>query len=107
MDVDFVAEFFTRGVHADVYVTVCSQGEGGICDPEIESVDIGRVTVSVQPNTVRIFPYGVSANDRSFRDVLDGARPIYPPDGVPFFSDYYTSLHVRELVKLECVETCL
>lgn len=88
-----VAEYFQMGDH-QVSIDVCAQGRDRNCDPDVERVDIGAVALSVIPNTFRHFPYGTLTRDRSFRNVLDGARPIYPPDSIPFFSNYHRVIYV-------------
>lgn len=93
LDLDFVADVFERGSTV-VSISVCGQGSGGVCNPDIAVVDLGEVTVTVQPSSFSVFPYGLNARDRSFRGVLDGARPIYPPARIPFFSNYYQRLFV-------------
>lgn len=93
LDFSFVADILERG-STIVSISVCGEGSGGVCNPDIAVVDLGEVTVTVQQSSFSFFPYGPNSRDRSFRDVLDGARPIYPPARIPFFSDYYQSLFV-------------
>ena len=95
---NLVADVFGLG-DTFISIRVCGEGRAGTCDPEIESVRLGEVTVSVMPSTSRAFPFGLHARDRSFRGVLDGARPMYPPASIPFFSKYYRSLFVSITIR--------
>ena len=97
-DTSLVADVFELG-DVSISIHVCGEGNAGTCDPEIESVRLGEVTVSVMPSTSSAFPYGLHTRDRSFRDVLDGARPMYPPASIPFFSNYYRSLFVSLTIR--------
>lgn len=90
----FVVDFFERGANL-VSITVCVQWEGEECHPDSFPVTLDFV-VDVLPNSYRLFPSGYnSRGERSFRGVLDGAVPVYPPESVPFFSKYYRNIYVR------------
>ena len=69
-------------------------GADDACDPDLMSVNLGNISVTVLPSSNRLFPYRPSVGDSEFRGVLDGAVPIYPSDSVPFFSTYYRRLYV-------------
>lgn len=89
-------EMFGAG-GAEVAITVCEEGERRSCSQDSIAVDVGVVTLSVELSLTGGFPYGQDLiGDSSFRGVLDGARPIYPPDSVPFYSNYYNTLYVSE-----------
>lgn len=95
IDETVVADLFRVG-ESIVQISICSEISME-CDPDSQTVDIENVTVTVTPHTGRLFPYGEVTRDPSFRGVLDGAVPLYPPSNIPFFSSYYTSLHVSTL----------
>ena len=104
-DMSLVADLFGLG-NTSVSIRVCVEGSNVSCDPEVETVRLGEVTVSVTPSTSSAFPFGLHARDRSFRGVLDGARPMYPPASIPFFSKYYKSLFVSCLkIKMTTTKT--
>ena len=65
-----------------------------ICANESETIVLGTVSTTIVPSTDRLFPYGLSTGDRSFKGVLDGAVPIYLTEPVPFFTNYYNRLYV-------------
>ena len=91
----FVADVLKRGENTITNITVCFEHrQYGTCDPDLPTTYLEGITISVQPSTDRLFPYGFSTGDNSFRGVLDGAVPIYPPDSVPFYSKYYRRLYV-------------
>jgi hypothetical protein len=101
-DSSYVADVFKRGDTA-VSISVCGAGSNGTCDQDVDVVDLGLVMVSVNPSSSGVFPYGSEARDRSFRGVLDGARPIYPPESIPFFSNYHNAIFVSRITSWVCV----
>ena len=84
-----VAQFFWLESN-DVSISACADRN---CNSR---VDIGGVTIKVRKSTLRNYPYGEPTYDRSFRGVLDGNRPIYPPAHIPFFSNYHRVIYVSE-----------
>ena len=101
IDSSVVADQFEEGENL-VQISVCWENrQMETCDPDSVTVEIANVSVTVQSNTGRLFPYGEPTRDSSFRDVLDGSVPIYPPNAVPFFSNYYGSLHVSLDIMLQ------
>lgn len=95
-DVDnyLVADFLEEGENMFM-ISICRENAvlSNTCDP-FSTVETVNDSVTVRRNIGRLFPYGDMMRDSSFRGVLDGAVPLYPPDKIPFFSNYYSSLHV-------------
>ena len=91
-DMLFVDLGLSPGV-MEVMVTVCTDGGNEDCDGT-EYQDLDNVTVTIVAHGDRLFPYGDTLDDESFRDVLDGAVPIVTPERLPFYSNYYHTLYV-------------
>ena len=96
-----ILDVFNTAGDTSVSVRVCREGASEMCDQSSRIEDLGSITVSVNPlSSERLFPYGDLMDDQSFRGVLDGARVIYPSESIPFFSNYYRRLYVRNTIVL-------
>jgi len=91
-----IGELFDQGYgRTEVAVTICTRQAAfpDTCNPNLPTVN-SSVNISVQQSSARLLPYGDPVDDHSFRGVLDGGVPIYPPESIPFFSNYYNRLYV-------------
>ena len=84
------ADYFSVGEHVSS-ITVCNGLYGGCNDTEIS------VTLTVNPHKDRLFPFGSNYFNLAIENADDYATSIAVPNGIPFWTEYYSRLYVSQL----------
>lgn len=97
-------DHFDTGTYT-ITITACS-GVDFACD-QMGLVELGNITFVIGTHQRRLFPYGETIGDESFRDVLDGAVEIPLSKTIPFWSSYYNKIYVSSTAKIKTTVTFL
>ena len=94
-----VDEYLGFGTYDGVSIDVCllsRNSSGPRCDgSRNETQSFEDVTIVVGQNTRRLFPYG--AGDSLVSNIDDVSVDVVENTGIPFLTDVYNRLHVREV----------
>lgn len=92
-----VDDYFNVGSHSIISIKVCvlsrSENESLSCDEVQPQMQIyNGVTIVVNPNTQRLFPYG--PGDVRVSDIDDSTFDVVLSNGIPFLNGTYNTIHV-------------